>query len=483
MSISQSTWRPSRATVTVAAVVTLISTFVPRLSLSEEAAAAAGVRPTIAIEGVSVVDVLSGTLLDARTVLIVDGRIAATAAAAAVDVPPAAVRIDGRGRYLMPGLVDMHVHLFNNATHRAPNEWAFPLFVANGVTGVREMAAQTTDLATVASWRAAVSAGRLVAPRVLAAGVVVRGGSVASTQQQVREAHAAGANFVKVFSEVKAMEWREALEEARSMQMPVCGHTPTEVPLLEGATAGQRSNEHLMQAFEACSSKESALLRAREDVADGNELVRVRDAQERDAVQSFDQPTCDAVATALAKTDQVQIPTLVLNHFQSEDVGLDFKGDPRWQYLRADEKLRWERYLKEPKRGGPTDRRQVMEASKKIVKTMHAAGVRVLAGSDAPMPLVYPGWSLHKELELLVEAGLTPADALRSATVLPAEFLGVDESSGSIAQGKRADLLLLDANPLEEITNTQRIRAVVLDGRLFRRADLDALLRGTRSNR
>ena len=116
------------------------------------------------------------------------------------------------------------------------------------------------------------------------------------------------------------------------------------------------------------------------------------------------------------------------------------------------------------------------EVSKQIVKTLHAAGVRILAGTDTPMPLVFPGFSLHEELELLVKAGLSPADALRAATIWPAEFLGLTQSSGSIAVGKRADLVLLDGNPLSDITNTQRIRAVVLDGRLLQRADLDKLL-------
>jgi imidazolonepropionase-like amidohydrolase len=117
-----------------------------------------------------------------------------------------------------------------------------------------------------------------------------------------------------------------------------------------------------------------------------------------------------------------------------------------------------------------------LDVSLRIVKTLHSAGVRILAGTDAPMPLVYPGYALHKELELLVDAGMSPADALRAATIWPAEFLGISESRGSIEIGKRADLVLLDADPLKQISNTQRIRAVLLAGRLLRRADLDALL-------
>jgi len=145
--------------------------------------------------------------------------------------------------------------------------------------------------------------------------------------------------------------------------------------------------------------------------------------------------------------------------------------------LRADEQTRWERIFKEeyPIAGDKLAARR-WEVSRQIVKTLHAAGVRILAGTDAPMPQVYPGFALHKELELLVEAGLSPVDALRSATIWPAEFLGMSDSLGSIAAGKRADLLLLDGNPLSDISQTQRIRAVVLDGRLLLRADLDRLL-------
>jgi len=193
-------------------------------------------------------------------------------------------------------------------------------------------------------------------------------------------------------------------------------------------------------------------------------------------LESFDQRVCDRTAAALVKTNQVQVPTLVLSHFEAHGSPANFRDDPRWRYLRSDEQARWERILNDYPPGGKKLSACRWEISRQIVKTLHAAGVRILAGTDAPMPLVYPGFALHKELELLVEAGLSPVDALRAATIWPAEFLGLSDSNGSIAVGKRADLLLLDANPLSRISHTQRIRAVVLDGRLLQRADLDALL-------
>ena len=414
-----------------------------------------------------------GEIVGPRTVLVVDGRITAIGAPETIVVPEAATRVDGRGRYLMPGLVDMHVHLFNRASGRPPNEWAFPLFVANGVTGVREMACGVADLPTLRHWETARAERRLVGPRVLAAGVVVAGTSVADVREQVRKAHAAGASFVKVFSNLPAPEWRAVMAEARAVKIPVCGHVPREVRALEAARAGQRSDEHLTQLYEACSTHEASVFSARrESRGGGSDGV---DAEEREVLESFDPQLCAQMAAALAETKQVQVPTLVLPYFEARGSTVGFRENPSWPNLRPDEQARWERILRErPVEPELAARR--WEVSRRIVRELNAAGVRILAGTDAPMPLVYPGVALHKELELLVESGLSPAEALRAATIWPAEFLDLAASSGSVEVGKRADLLLLDANPLDAVSNTQRIDAVVLDGRLLRRAELRALL-------
>ena len=469
----------NRATALLATAATFSVWGAPSLGRAHDFAEASR-RPPVAIERVAIVDVTRGEIVRPRTVLIVDERITAIEEPDAISLPPATVRVEGGGRYLMPGLVDMHVHLFNNATRRPPNDWAFPLFVANGVTAVRQMSCKPADIPTVAGWRAAVAQGRLVAPHILAAGLAVFGDSAEAVREQVREAHAVGSDFVKVFSDMSEPHWRQVLAEARALRMPVCGHIPAEVNLLDAATAGQRSNEHLTQVYEACSAREKQLLGARKGL-DGQEAVKVRDAQERDVLESFDQLVCDRTAAALAKTVQVQVPTLVLPHFEARGSPTNYRDDTRWRYLRADEQARWERFLKERSIADKKLAGRCTEVSRQIVKTLHAAGVRILAGTDAPMPLVYPGFALHNELELLVEAGLSPADALRAATIWPAEFLGLSESTGSIAAGKRADLLLLDDNPLSEISHTRRIRAVVLNGRLLERAKLDALLQSAGS--
>jgi imidazolonepropionase-like amidohydrolase len=243
------------------------------------------------------------------------------------------------------------------------------------------------------------------------------------------------------------------------------------------ARAGQRSNEHLMQAFEACSSIEAELIASRRKLA-GDALVARRDAQEARTLAHYDRRSCRRASRELAKTGQVQVPTLVLTRISKDP---DPATDPRWKYLRGDEQTRWQRNLAALTEQDDALEQQRWRIARAIVSTMHDSSVTILAGTDSPMPKVYPGYSLHEELALLVRSGLTPLEALRSATLAPARYLGLAEETGAIALGKRADLVLLDANPLDDIRNTRRINAVVIGGRLFRRNDIDALLAAARS--
>jgi hypothetical protein len=231
-----------------------------------------------------------------------------------------------------------------------------------------------------------------------------------------------------------------------------------------------------MQAYEACSSVENEMIAARRDLA-GDAAVALRDSQEREVLEKFDRTRCMQSARMVAQTRQVQVPTLVLSRFETVPPGTPFTTDPRWPLLRPDEQSRWQRFL------GPrsvddtklaTLRRKV---SCDITRILNAAGVTLLAGTDTPMPLNYPGYSLHDELELFTECGLSSAQALRAATVRSTETLKLSDS-GSIDAGKRADLVLLDADPLQDIRNLRRIRAVVLAGRVLRREQLDAILAG-----
>ncbi len=424
----------------------------------------------LVIVDVTVVDVVNARQMGKRSVLIENGRI--TAIGKTVNSPADAVRVDGRGKYLIPGLIDMHVHLFNNASHRPANEWAFALFVANGVTGVREMLSLPEQMPQIARWNDTYQSS-LIAPKILAAGVSVNGETAQAVRQQVRIAKQSGAGFVKVFSEVPAAQWQAIIDEADKQQLAVDGHVPTQVAWQEAALAGQRTVEHLMQTFEACSSIETRVLASRRDL-DGDASVSLRDTQEREVLSRFDTARCRRAAKTVAATHQYQTPTLVLNYFESKP-STDFTLDYRWALLREDEQARWRRNLAPRTAQDMALAELRWKTSCRIVRTMAAAGLPLLAGTDTPMPLVYPGYSLHDELELLVTCGLSNVKALQAATINPAKVLKLESTVGSVAIGKRADLVLLNTDPLRNIRNLRDVHAVVLDGKLLRRADLDEL--------
>jgi imidazolonepropionase-like amidohydrolase len=199
-------------------------------------------------------------------------------------------------------------------------------------------------------------------------------------------------------------------------------------------------------------------------------------AQEAQILEAFDPDVCRRAAKALAATGQVQVPTLVLADEDSLAQRASPGDDDRWRLLRPDEQRRWQGFLAQYGREDARVAALRWPIARQIVSILHQAGVPLMAGTDAPMPGVYPGFALHEELQRLVDAGLTPIEALRTATLEPARFLHAENTSGSVAVGKRADLVLLDADPSQDIGNTRRIRAVVLAGRLLERRDLDALL-------
>lgn len=422
----------------------------------------------LAITTVSIIDVERGRALPPRTVLVAKGRIVGIEGDGEVELPASVQRVDGRGRYLIPGLVDMHVHLFSYAPNRPTSEWTFPLYVAHGVTGVREMSAQGDYAAQIGRWNRAVDDGTLVAPRVLAVGVAVRGPSPEEAEQQVAEARRAGATFIKVFSSLSEPAWQALRKSARANGLDYAGHVPARVFLLDSAREGLRSGEHLTQLNEACAPDEPAVIAARRQL-DGDPLMALRIAQDLPLMRAFDQALCDRVARELATTGQAQVPTMVLAHAEAELLPQTKPQDPLFRQAPADVRERWKGILATlPAAPGELELMR-WQSTLALVATLHRAGVPLMAGTDAPSPVVFPGDSLHLELALLVEAGLSPAEALRAATLVPARFLGIDDESGTVGVGKRADLVLLDADPLRDIANSRRIHAVLLGGRVVAR--------------
>jgi imidazolonepropionase-like amidohydrolase len=436
--------------------------------------------PPVVVRNVNVVDVSTGRVVPDSTVIIRGGRIARVGKY--LKVPKNAQVVDGTGKYLIPGLWDMHVHIFSNVSAPGTDnkDDYFPLFIANGVTGVRDTFTDADDLKILSRWRAEINGGKMIGPRVVGGSPIIDGVPVlqpnsvgvandVEARTAVRESKASGSAFIKVYENLSRESYYAIADESKKLGLPFIGHVPNSLTPQEASDAGQKSIEHLTRMMIACSSDESNF----KNIKNQEWTPELR----RKLFDSFSEQKCGEVARLFVKNGTWHDPTLV------EEVGRFLGDDGK---LAADDRLRFvskaevEGWLKFSKRFSPDNRKMresVFQRSLEIVKIMHRAGVPLLAGTDVGNPYVYAGSSLHDELAWLVRAGLTPHAALQTATLNPAKFLGMESSLGTIAEGKIADLVLLDADPLADINNTKKINAVITDGKLLRRAELDAMLR------
>jgi imidazolonepropionase-like amidohydrolase len=458
--------------------------------------------PTVAIRDVTVVDVMDGSLRAEQTVLVAGNRITAVGPADEVRVPDDADVIAGAGGYLIPGLWDMHVHSVGNVTvdidvrSVANADWHFPLFLAYGVTGVRNMNDATADptLELTRSVKRRLAEGDLLGPRLLANGpaidgdppltsnpVVVR--TAAEARALVDELADHGADFVKVYENLSREAYFAIMDRARQRGIPVDGHVPFRVLPAEAADAGQRTFEHVLAMALGCSTEAEAERqefsrvlsdRNRPAVVERSPLALFR--HERRLYETRNPTACAETIEAYRRNGVAEAPSLVGYHHvvRAKEILSDATS---MRLVPPAIRRNWEKRL--DSETGRTVRlilSPIVPLQAENARMLHEAGVVLLAATDVGIPMLTPGLSLHEELVLLVKAGLTPLETLRTATLNPARVLGLASSLGSIEAGKLADLVLLDANPLADIANTQRIRAVVADGRLYRRADLDRLL-------
>ena len=440
----------------------------------------------LAIRGVTVVDVEHGALHADRTVRVREGHIVSVDSGAGAldgDAPDSlAMVVDGSGKYLIPGLWDMHVH----TTDRA----ALGRFVAYGVLGVRDMgggAPEATDgceslrLDSLLAWRARVAAGEWRGPRMVLAGPAASGTGwptslTVHTPEDARSAVAAlrarGSDFVKVYEAIPLPAFRALGTAARAAGLPMAGHVPGEsVSLREAVHAGQRSVEHVRDALLVCHAADSAEL-TRFMTADGWSPPDI--AWGRRAYAD-----CADVLSAARARSVWLTPTLSVERAKVAAEDDAFVADPRRRTLPPSVRTAFEAFVRN-KRQQPPDKRASehlwWRAQQRLVRRARDAGAALLAGTDAACEGGLHGASLHEELSLLVESGLTPSEALRAATLAPAEYLRATDSLGAVAPGMAADLVLLDSNPLADIRHTTRIRGVVLAGRWMDRAALDGLL-------
>jgi imidazolonepropionase-like amidohydrolase len=437
----------------------------------------------LAITHVTVIDATDAAAQPDACVLVAGGRITALGKTGDVALPEGAQVVNGTGKYLIPGLWDMHVHI------------ALPdylkLFVANGVTGVRDMHSFFPTLTF--QMRENVRAGKQLGPRIVAAGAIIDGprpiwtGSLsAATAEEgraaVRQMKKQGADFIKVYTKLPREAYRGIAEEAHKQGLPFAGHVPEAVSAAEASDLGQKSMEHMYGILLACSTREEAL---RKDLVDALTKADNRDIQillfrtQAQVVDSYSEEKARQLFARFVKNGTWQVPTLTVLRAMAHLNDPQFTSDPRSKYMSGFIRQTWggdgglrPKYTPEQL----AVKKRLFQRSLELVRAMHRGGVPFLAGTDVTNPFCFPGFSLHDELALLVEGGLTPREALQTATRNPAQFFGTLKDEGTIEKGKRADLLLLDANPLEDIKNTQKIAGVVVAGKWLDRAALDKLL-------
>ena len=431
---------------------------------------------------VTVIDATGAEAKPDMTVVIRDGRIAELGRSGKIRPAKGARVVDASGKFLIPGLWDMHVHEWNK-------EAFFPLFIANGVTGVRDM---FSPLPQIKQWRADVATGTTIGPHIVAAGIIVDGpnppcapcsiavGNAAEGRKAVLTVKEMGSDFIKVYSTLPRDAYFAIADEAKRQNMVFAGHVPEFVSAAEASDAGQKSIEHLTGVLVACSAKEGELRKENEALlrADGFRGDTMTLEQSR-ALDSFDAKQAAALFARFKRNGTWMCPTLSVLRAQAFIGDPDFRNDPRLKYIQNFLKKQfWEDGFGFSSRTAQDNAsaRRVFQKQIEVVGMMKRAGVDFIAGSDTANPYVFPGFSLHDELALLVQAGFTPMEALQAATRDPARYLGRLDSVGTIEKGKIADLVLLDGNPLAKIGNTRKINAVVVGGRLITEPELDKML-------
>ena len=448
-------------------------------------AACAEPEPTgTAITDVTVIDAVNGVR---ENQMVVFDRDVITSVGPTVAGLTVAETIDGTGKFLIPGLWDFHVHLTydDRFTKSMPT-----LFLSYGITSVRDTGGLLHKVLPVVEKMRAPDA---VSPRVFFAGPLLDGNFVVyngesrpeigvrnatpdDARQMIRDLQAQGVDFIKIYEMVSPDVFDAMVETAQQLELPIDSHVPLS---LRASTAGPSvdSIEHLRNIEMDCASNAPELHETRLELLknpDGLSGADLRSSlhslQRLPAIAAYDEARCDRTLESLMSTTQV--PTLRLGAL---NIAPPFKRDD-WQdalaRIREDVREEWVASAAAMADNPIEEFTQFGEWALFLIERMHARGIPIGAGTDTPIFLSVPGYSLHSELEYLVRAGLSPLEALKSATVRPAEFFSLQDKMGTVDVGKRADLVLLDANPLDNIANTKKIAAVVSKGRIFTRNEL-----------
>lgn len=434
-----------------------------------------GFAQNLALSHVSIFDGRSPVLQRDMTILVRGNRIQSVGPSASIKIPKTYKVLSTRGQYVIPGLWDLHVHLAGLSADPAwSGEVLLPMLIHNGVLGVRDMGG---DPLALQKWKTEIANGKRVGPHIIAAGKMIDGSfqdpsvitvhDADESRRAVDQITASNSDFVKVLSGVNKDEYFAILDEAKKKNRSVAGHLTSEVTVEQALDAGQHSFEHIIYSGIplACTRNEEQLDREMGAAMSTGAIRRILAVLDK-AEEQYDSAQAQHLWQDFKAHGAAVVPTMVSTYVnahmdelaQRQDLLKPFPDKLRQDWAPAaimphyqPDKLAW--YKRE------------VEREKKLVFAMFNAGVTVLPGSDSLDPYNIPGNSLQKELELFVEAGLTPAQALRSATSESADFVG-DSDRGMIAEGRVADFLVLTGDPVEDIKNTQRISAIILAGKV-----------------
>jgi imidazolonepropionase-like amidohydrolase len=424
---------------------------------------------TTAFVNVNIVPMSSEAVTAAQTVIVKDGIIAEIGSVDEVRIPESATLVDGTDRYLMPGLAEMHAHVPDADSSNLDRD--FSLFVANGVTTVRGMLGQPSHLVL----RQKLLDGEVFGPRLVTSGPSLNGRSVtgaANARDQVREQARLGYDFIKIHPGLSSEEFRAIAVTSNEIGIPFAGHVPVAAGVETALDLEIATIDHLDGYF-------AALLPPGSHGAGGYGGffdVMLAAELEQDRIDEL------AAATAAAGTWNVATQVLIENRISDLPVA-DLLNRPESKYMPVETLQRWADRKQETlaERGFDADVAALaITLRRRLILALHRAGAGLLLGSDAPQVFNVPGFSLHRELDVLVASGLTPFEALQAGTISVAKFLGTN--TGSVEVGREADLLLLDANPLADIENSRRIHGVVLRGNWLPASALEARLQKYRND-
>jgi hypothetical protein len=432
----------------------------------------------------TVIDVRTGHVLRDQTIVIRGDRISALSPRA--EIPADAEVVNATGKFVIPGFWDMHTHALWSTDQI---KRMFDMFLANGITSIRDMGSPLPVSETL-GWRTRVADGTVLGPSIFAAGKLVDGpkpvwpeSMAVGSEEQAREAvdmlHKDGVDFIKVYSRLPRVAYFSVAAAAKKDGLSFVGHVPIYVSASEASVAGQRSIEHLSEILFACSQDESDLRKQLVATEIGAERDRVRKEQLKVVVSTFSSRKAMRLSRLFAKNDTWQVPTLLVQYTYAFVNPYELHDLHGVRYVPAStvngwiERLSSFRKIRDEKDMEAQKRSYQLEVQ--LVQMMRRAGVRFMIGTDAET--FYPaGFGLHTELGLFVSSGFSSLEALQAATLNPSAYFGRTADLGTVDVGKLADLVILEANPLDDIRNTERIAGVVTAGRYLDRQALDRLL-------